>query len=406
MVVILGKILINIFLCVFVLNSCLYEKNQADEKVTKVSEIKEDEILNKVMNMSLDEKIGQLFIVGFDGNTSLSENDISLIKDFKVGGLIFFRRNITTANQTVDLINKIKTINSENGNVPLFLSLDQEGGLVTRLPEEITKFHKASIIGEKNDEEYAYDIAKLMGSIIYSMGFNMNFAPVLDIYTNPNNEVIGSRAFSSDKEIVSKLGVATIKGFKDSNIIAVGKHYPGHGDTSEDSHYELPVLEHDYERVRNIELYPFEQAINNGLDAVLVSHLLYEKIDSENIATLSRIFLYEILRKELGFRGIVITDDMIMKGLTDTESISEASLKALKAGVDILLIGSGYENISNSIQRIKQAVFDGEIHEFEIDRKVYNILRVKRDYMINNNEISEVNVIDINSKIKEILNKN
>ena len=202
------------------------------------------------------------------------------------------------------------------------------------------------------------------------------------------------------------MGVATIKGFKDSNIIAVGKHYPGHGDTSEDSHYELPVLEHDYERVRNIELYPFEQAINNGLDAVLVSHLLYEKIDSENIATLSKIFLYEILRKELGFRGIVITDDMIMKGLTDTESISEASLKALKAGVDILLIGSGYENISNSIQRIKQAVFDGEIDEFEIDRKVYNILRVKRDYMINNNEISEVNVIDINSKIKEILNKN
>lgn len=402
----LGKILINIFLCVFVLNSCLYEKNQADEKVTKVSEIKEDEILNKVMNMSLDEKIGQLFIVGFDGNTSLSEKDISLIKDFKVGGLIFFRRNITTANQTVDLINKIKIINSENGNVPLFLSLDQEGGLVTRLPEEIIKFHKASVIGEKNDEEYAYDIAKLMGSIIYSIGFNMNFAPVLDIYTNPNNEVIGSRAFSSDKEIVSKLGVVTIKGFKDSNIIAVGKHYPGHGDTSEDSHYELPILEHDYGRVRNIELYPFEQAINNGLDAVLVSHLLYEKIDSENIATLSKIFLYEILRKELGFRGIVITDDMIMKGLTDTESISEASLKALKAGVDILLIGSGYENISNSIQRIKQAVFDGEIDEFEIDRKVYNILRVKRDYMINNNEISEVNVIDINSKIKEILNKN
>ena len=180
----LGKILINIFLCVFVLNSCLYEKNQADEKVTKVSEIKEDEILNKVMNMSLDEKIGQLFIVGFDGNTSLSEKDISLIKDFKVGGLIFFRRNITTANQTVNLINKIKIINSENGNVPLFLSLDQEGGLVTRLPEEIIKFHKASVIGEKNDEEYAYDIAKLMGSIIYSIGFNMNFAPVLDIYTN------------------------------------------------------------------------------------------------------------------------------------------------------------------------------------------------------------------------------
>lgn len=389
-------------------SSCSFNQNEqvVETRDVEVRETREDEILNQVMGMTLDEKIGQLFIGGIDGNTLLTQNDISLIKDLKIGGLIFFGRNISTANQTINLINQIKTINKDNGNIPLFLSLDQEGGLVTRLPKEINKFPKANQVGAVNDENYAYQIGKLMGEIISSLGFNMNFAPVLDVYTNPKNTVIGSRSFSSDKEIVAKLGVAMMKGLKDSGIIAVGKHYPGHGDTYEDSHEELPVLQHNYERLMDVELYPFKIAIENGMDSLLVSHLFYPQIDSENIATLSRIFLFEILRKELGFRGIVITDDMIMKGLTDTNSIPEASLKALKAGVDILLIGSGYENISSSIGRIKQAVLDGEIQEFEIDRKVYNILRIKKQYGVNNEIVKSVDVFEINNKINELLNKN
>lgn len=389
-------------------SSCSFNQNEEviEHRGVDARETREDEILTQVMGMTLEEKIGQLFIGGIDGNTSLTQNDISLIRDLKIGGLIFFGRNISTANQTINLINQIKTINNEIGNIPLFISLDQEGGLVTRLPKEINKFPKANQVGEINDENYAYNIGKLMGEIIYSLGFNMDFAPVLDVYTNPKNTVIGSRSFSSDKDIVAKLGVATMKGLKDSGIIAVGKHYPGHGDTYEDSHEELPVLSHNYERLMDVELYPFKAAIENGLDSILVSHLFYPQIDSENIATLSRIFLFEILRKELGFRGIVITDDMIMKGLTDTNSIPEASLKALKAGVDILLIGSGYENISSSIDRIKQAVLDGEIQEFEIDRKVYNILRIKKQYDINHEMIENVDAFEINNKINEILKKN
>lgn len=389
-------------------SSCSFNQNEqvVETRDVEVRETREDEILNQVMGMTLDEKIGQLFIGGIDGNTLLTQNDISLIRDLKIGGLIFFGRNISTANQTINLINQIKTINKDNGNIPLFLSLDQEGGLVTRLPKEINKFPKANQVGAVNDENYAYQIGKLMGEIVSSLGFNMNFAPVLDVYTNPQNTVIGSRSFSSDKEIVAKLGVAMMKGLKDSGIIAVGKHYPGHGDTYEDSHEELPVLQHNYERLMDVELYPFKIAIENGMDSLLVSHLFYPQIDSENIATLSRIFLFEILRKELGFRGIVITDDMIMKGLTDTNSIPEASLKALKAGVDILLIGSGYENISSSIGRIKQAVLDGEIQEFEIDRKVYNILRIKKQYGVNNEIVKSVDIFEINNKINELLNKN
>lgn len=405
MVLILKSVLFVVFLTLFTLNSCSYEYGKEETSVSK--EISEpDEIFEKINAMSLEEKIGQLFIVGFDGESYLTQEDISLIKNYKVSGFIFFGRNIKTSDQVVKLINEIKSVNDAECNVPMFLSLDQEGGTVTRLPDEIIKFNRARDIGKLNDENYAYDVAKLMGEIIHSLGFNMNFAPVLDVYTNPENTVIGSRAFSSDKQAVAKLGVATMNGFKDSGIIAVGKHYPGHGDTKEDSHYELPVLDHDYERVMDIELYPFRVAIENGIDSILVSHLFYKNIDPENIVTLSNIFLYDILRKDLKFRGIVITDDMIMNGLTNNNSIPEACLKALKAGVNILLIGSGYQNIVDSINYIKQSVLSGEIQEFEIDRKLYNILRIKQKYDVNNDSISKIDVNEFNDRIRSLTDKN
>lgn len=367
---------------------------------SKSFEVKEDKILNKVMEMSLDEKVGQLFISGFESSESLNEKDKSLIENYKIGGLIFFSKNIETANKTINLINEIKDTNS--GNIPLFLSLDQEGGIVTRLPKEIIKFEKASDIGNENNEEYAYNSARLMGKIINNLGFNMNFAPVVDIYTNINNTVVKSRAFSSDKNIVANLAIKTMEGLKDSNIISVAKHYPGHGDTNEDSHYELPVLEYTYDEIKERELYPFKKIINKGIDAIMVSHLLYKNIDADNIATLSKTFLQDILRKELRFKGLVITDDMIMKGLTDTMSIPEASLKALKSGVDIILIGSGYDNLVESMDLIKKSVLNGDISQRELDRKVYAILSTKEKYKLNNEKIEEVDVNLFNEEIKSL----
>lgn len=395
---------IIIVISLLFLISCSYNKEEVNINTKKIIEVKEDKILNKIMDMTLEEKIGQLFIVGFDGSDSLSEKDISLIKDYKVGGLIFFSKNITSGNGTINLINKIKEINSDG--IPLFLSLDQEGGLVTRLPKEIIKFEKASELGDKNDEDYTYIISKVMGEVIHSLGFNMNYAPVVDIYTNKNNTVLKSRSFSSDRDIVSRLAIKTMEGLRDSGIISVAKHYPGHGDTNEDSHYELPILEHTYERIMDMELVPFKQIINKGIDSIMVSHLLYKNIDPDNIATFSRKFLYDILRKELKFTGIVITDDMIMKGLTNTMKISEASVKVLNAGGDILLIGSGYEDIVESIELIKRSVLEGLISEVEIDRKVYNILRIKEKYNINNEKVESVDINLINNKIKNTINNN
>ena len=404
MVFILKRVLILVFLGLFTLGSCSYYYKK-DETYISVKVSEPDEILERINAMSLDEKIGQLFIVGFDGGSYLTQEDISLIRDYKVSGFIFFRRNIQTSDQVVKLINEIKSVNNAECTVPMFLSLDQEGGTVTRLPDEIIKFNRAHDIGKLNDENYAYDVAKLMGEIIHSLGFNMNFAPVLDVYTNSENMVIGSRSFSSDKEVVAKLGIATMNGLKDNDIIAVGKHYPGHGDTKEDSHYELPVLDHDYERVKGVEIYPFKMAIENGIDSILVSHLFYKNIDPENIVTLSKVFLYDILRKDLKFRGLVITDDMIMKGLTNHISIPEACFEAFKAGVDVLLIGSGYQNIVESINYIKQSVLNG-IQEFEIDRKLYNILRIKQKYNVNNDSVSRINVNEFNDKIRSLIDKN
>ncbi|BAK81023.1 glycoside hydrolase family 3 protein [Candidatus Arthromitus sp. SFB-rat-Yit] len=401
MIFIIKTFLLMIFLSLFTINSCSYNR-MMEEDLIQVKVNKPDEILEKINSMNLDEKIGQLFIVGFDGESNLTQEDILLINDYKVSGFIFFRRNIQSSDQVVKLINEIKTINKNGSNIPMFLSLDQEGGTVTRLPNEIIKFKSARDIGKINNEQYAYDTARVMGELVHSLGFNMNFAPVLDVYTNPENTVIGSRAFSSDKEIVSKLAVATMKGLKDSGVIAVGKHYPGHGDTKEDSHYELPIVNHDYERVKDIELYPFKMAIENGIDSILVSHLLYKNIDSENIATLSKVFLDDILMRELRFRGIVITDDMIMNGLTKNNSITEACLKALQAGVDILLIGSGYQNIVDSINFIKNAVLNGEISEFEIEKKVYSVLKMKQKYNVNNDNVSKINVDEFNDKIRNL----
>ena len=405
MVFILKRVLILVFLGLFTLGSCSYDYKK-DETYISVKVSEPDEILERINAMSLDEKIGQLFIVGFDGGSYLTQEDISLIRDYKVSGFIFFRRNIQTSDQVVKLINEIKSVNNAECTVPMFLSLDQEGGTVTRLHDEIIKFNRAHDIGKLNDENYAYDVAKLMGEIIHSLGFNMNFAPVLDVYTNSENMVIGSRSFSSDKEVVAKLGIATMNGLKDNDIIAVGKHYPGHGDTKEDSHYELPVLDHDYERVKGVEIYPFKMAIENGIDSILVSHLFYKNIDPENIVTLSKVFLYDILRKDLKFRGLVITDDMIMKGLTNHISIPEACFEAFKAGVDVLLIGSGYQNIVESINYIKQSVLNGKIQEFEIDRKLYNILRIKQKYNVNNDSVSRINVNEFNDKIRSLIDKN
>ena len=358
---------------------------------------------NTIESMTLDEKIGQIITVGIDGYT-INDKTKELIVDKKVGGIILFKDNINDSNQLLQLINNIKDINSKN-KIPLFISIDEEGGRVSRLPKEIKKLPSNEVIGNINDKKLTYDIGKTIGYSLKSFGFNMDFAPVLDINSNPNNKVIGDRSFSSNKNIVANLGVSEINGFKSSNIISVAKHFPGHGDTDIDSHYKLPIINKTLDELKEVEFVPFKNAIKENVPSIMVSHILLPEIDDINPASMSKTIITDILRKDLKFDGLIVTDDMTMVAITNDFDISEACIKSINAGADLLLICHGYETEVDVINNIKDAVDKGIISIDRINESVYRILSLKYSYKINNEKIENIDVDIINSKIEDILNR-
>ena len=362
-----------------------------------------DVIQQKLDNMTLDEKIGQMITIGIDGY-SVDDTAKQLITDKKVGGVILFKNNISDSNQLLQLINDIKGINSTN-KIPIFISVDQEGGRVNRLPSEIKSLPSNEIIGNKNDNKLAYDIGKNIGYALGSFGFNMDFAPVLDVNSNPNNTVIGDRSFSNDKDKVASLGASEINGFKDSNIISVAKHFPGHGDTATDSHYALPIINKTLDELKSVEFVPFKKAIEEKVPAIMVSHILMPQIDANNPASMSKTIITDILRKDLKFDGLIVTDDMTMGAVTNELDITTACINSINAGADLLLVCHGYDNEINVINAIKDAVNNGIISIDTINSSVYKILSLKENYKITDEKIKEVDINTINTKFEDILNK-
>ncbi|AVP54061.1 beta-N-acetylhexosaminidase [Clostridium tetani] len=354
----------------------------------------------KLNSMSLDEKIGQLLIVGFDGYEA-NKNIESLIKKNYVGGVILFGNNIRSAEQTMKLTNSLKSINSKN-KIPLFISVDEEGGRVSRMPKELEKLPSNKIIGEINNSNLSYNIGKIISKELTCLGFNMNFAPVLDINSNLQNPVIGDRSFGNNANLVTRLGIKTMEGLREGNIIPVIKHFPGHGDTSVDSHVGLPLINHDMKRLNEFELIPFKEAINNNADVIMISHILLPKIDSSYPATMSKIIIKDVLRNDLKFNGVVITDDMTMGAITKNFDISNAAIKSINAGTDIILICHGYDNEIYVINSIKEAVENNIITEDKINESVYRILKLKEKYKISNDTVDNIDVDKINSEIKSI----
>ena len=225
-----------------------------------------DKIKEKINSMTLEQKIGQLFIVGFEGDI-INDEIIDLVKNQEVGGLIYFSRNVVDSNQIITLNNEIKAIKKD---IPLFISVDEEGGVVSRVPDEFLKLPSSGYIGKFDDENLSYNIGSIIAKELKNLGFNMDFAPVLDIDSNPNNTVIGERAFGNNADIVLKLGIKTMEGLRDGGIIPVVKHFPGHGNTDIDSHYGLPIVTKTLEELNNLEFIPFKNAIENGADVVMV----------------------------------------------------------------------------------------------------------------------------------------
>lgn len=359
-----------------------------------------DEILETISNMSLDEKVGQLVISGFYG-TTLDENILKLIKENKISGVILFNRNVKDSNTLLSLNNSLKESN-KNNKLPLFISVDEEGGSVTRMPKDIKRLPTNKYIGSLNNKDLSYKVGEILGEQLSFFGFNMNFAPVLDINSNPNNPVIGDRSFGNNKDIVASLGTSTMKGIQSKNIISVVKHFPGHGDTSVDSHINLPVVNYDINRLNSFEFVPFKTAIQNGADAVMVGHILLPKIDNKYPSSMSYEIVTNILRKDLGFNGLVVSDDMTMGAITENYSIEEAAVKSINSGVDLLLVCQKYENTENVLRALKEAVLNGTISKERLDNALYNIISIKKKYLLNKEPKSDITIDTINEKITNL----
>jgi beta-N-acetylhexosaminidase len=355
--------------------------NNNDEYIINTDKTTEESIENILNHMSLEEKVGQLFIIDADslnkGNrlTNMTNEANNIIQKYKPSGVIFFKNNIANINQTYDLISDLQ----ESSPLPLFISVDEEGGLVSRIAKNpnmhATILPNSKVIGETNNPKNAYNVGKILGKEISSLGFNMDFAPVADVNTNKDNEVIGVRAYGSDKDLVGEMVYNAVQGIQSENVSAVIKHFPGHGDTTNDTHTGSVVVNHNIDRLREVEFIPFIRGIEASVDGVMIAHIKVPNVTQENIeASLSKEIVTDLLRKELGYNGLVITDALNMGAIANEYSAQEACVKAILAGVDILLMPIPFEESYNNVLK---AVQEGVITENRINESVKRIMAVK-----------------------------
>lgn len=375
------------------------EPNPEVHHISVFTEFEKDFSLS---DLSLEEKVGQMIFAGIKG-TDITNETKKIISTHQVGGIILFKDNLKNANQSVSLLNAIKQENTNN-KVPLFLGVDEEGGRISRLPE-LTKLPTNEELGKRNDIPLSYNIGKLLGKELSAFGFNLDFAPVLDINSNPDNPIIGDRSFGTDAELVSELGLQMMKGIQSEQVISVIKHFPGHGDTAVDSHKELPIIQKSLAELHALELIPFKHAVEQGAEVVMVGHILLPKIDSTYPASISGRIITDVLREQLGYEGIIITDDMTMKAILNNLEIGESAVSAVKAGNDIVLVAHNYANVKKAIDSIIKAIEDGEITEQRIDESVKRILSIKKKYNLSNKQIDGVNIEELNQSINKTLGR-
>jgi beta-N-acetylhexosaminidase len=329
----------------------------------------------KLASLTLDEKIGQLLFLGFGGKV-MDETISSFLRDKKPGAVALFARNIKTPEQTMDLIRAVRE--HDPAGVPIFISVDQEGGNVVRL-HEATIPPSNMAIGATGSTELAERMGRALGKDLALMGFNMNLAPVLDVNSNPANPVIGIRSFGGSPELVATMGVAFTHGMQAEGVVAVAKHFPGHGDTSTDSHFAMPQIDHDRDRLFAVELRPFARSLAEGLDALMTAHISLPRIaeEPEMPATVSENVLGKILRDELGYQGLVITDGLEMEGIVSKYGSGEAAVRAVLAGADMVMV-LWFPERKNEVHRaLKDAVVSGRISKERLDRSVRRVLAAK-----------------------------
>jgi beta-N-acetylhexosaminidase len=325
------------------------------------------------------DKIGQLLFIGIRDKV-LTQDEAEFIIKNNIGGVILFDRNVESPEQLHKLVSSIQALRHKTRDkLPLFIGIDMEGGRIARLKEPFTVWPPIGEIGKIDSTSVAFKFAMNLGAELKAVGINLDFAPSIDVLTNPKNVLIGDRALSSDPEQVAKLGSAIVRGFIKSGIIPCAKHYPGHGNTIVDSHEDLPVENVDIERLREIELVPFKKAFRARLDMVMTAHIKFPKIDPDWPVTLSKKFLQDIARNELRFRNIIISDDLDMKALSNFYPAQEIPVQAFLAGCDMLLYCNNFDHPQMAIEMLSKAVKDHKITGQQIDESYNRVISVKKE---------------------------
>lgn len=345
-------------------------------------EMKIDRVLD---SMTLEEKVNQLFMITPEALTGVGtviqagDGTREALEEHPVGGLIYFAQNLKDPDQTRTMLENTQEYASARSGFPIFLSVDEEGGQVARVGSNpafgVPEIGNMSEVGAGGDTQEAYETGSIIGAYLKDLGFNMDAAPDADVLTNPANEVVKYRSFGSDPELVSRMAAAELKGLNDQGIIGMYKHFPGHGGTTADSHEGYVYVEENLEELKSGALVPFQDGADNGLRVIMVSHIACPEVTGNNTpATLSRELVTDLLREDMGFDGLVITDALNMGAITEQYSSGEAAVAALNAGVDMLLMPADFQAAYDGVMA---ALENGELTEERIDESVRRILEIK-----------------------------
>jgi beta-N-acetylhexosaminidase len=325
--------------------------------------------------------VGQLAIAGFDGH-DVPADLRSLAREFDLGGVIFFARNVESPEQVAELSRQAQGLAEET---PLWVSVDQEGGRVARLKRPFTEWPPMITLGRAGAADsgrLAERFARALAAELHAVGVSLDYTPVLDVHTNPKNPVIGDRALSERAEDVARLGTIIIRTLQAEGIAASGKHFPGHGDTSTDSHHELPLLEHPPDRLQAVELVPFQAAIAADVASIMTAHILIPALDEDNPATLSPAIVDGLLKQTMGYSGLVLSDDLDMKAISGRYGHSEATVRAIAAGCDaVLMCAPKPEEQMAALEAVIYAVEDGRLPLARVEDALNRHLRVKERFL-------------------------
>ncbi len=325
-------------------------------------------------SMSLEEKIGQVVICGFYGTTPSKEIE-TLIRKYHLGNVILFKRNIENPEQLKELTFSLQ----EMSKIPLSIAVDQEGGIVTRLTEPFTTFPGNMATAATQDVHNAYLTGLIMAKEMRAVGINWDLAPVVDINDLPQNPGIGVRSYSDDPEIIARFASEFVKGLHDGKVAACAKHFPGKGHSAKDAHLEMPTVDRDMKTLEKIELYPYGELMKVGIDSIMPSHVYYPALcEEKNLpATLSKNVMTDLLKNKMGFKGVNVTDDLEMGGITNSLSGSEAAWISFKNGADVVMMCHTFEEQVKTFEKIKEKVLDGSISIEKLNDSVRRVLEMK-----------------------------